>query len=574
MSSDLYKFTIRNGQIVAVYEYDDGIFKAERVDANESWALDAEGNVVKTEVERGRTETKVFSDPNGDGIYTEMSERYTATGSNTSTVNYRQDDLYEFSVSNGQITAVYEYEDGRRELESMDANETWTLQTDGIVVKTEVERYGQEISVYSDQDGDGLYNKIAETYSYDSSAAPGTYALARDDQYQFTVSNGRVTAVHELENGVLRQQTISPNTSFQIEANGDITRVENAPGYQETTVFRDSNGDGYFTKVSEIESGSYAPVEWRGRAGDDAYTGSGLDDIAYAGAGDDYIYTGSGNDRVFAQAGDDTIVGGHGGGDDYYSGGTGNDAVTYGSASAGIRVDLRSGEAHSRQLDNAGIGRDQLSGIENIVAGEYNDILLGSRDANSFYGAAGNDRLAGRAGDDDLHGGLGRDRLLGGSGNDALYGDSGDDKLFGNGGDDTLDGGDGNDHLNGGLGADRLYGGAGADSINAGADASRDIIVYKALNESTVAVSGRDTLSNFQSGVDRIDLSAIDANLSRNGDQAFLFSATGPAANALWTETGDDGLLLLSGDVSGDLIADFQIALVGVNTLSAFDVIA
>lgn len=97
---------------------------------------------------------------------------------------------------------------------------------------------------------------------------------------------------------------------------------------------------------------------------------------------------------------------------------------------------------------------------------------------------------------------IGRDRLSGGAGND---------KLLGKGGDDRLYGGSGNDWLTGGLGADDLWGGSGADRF-----------IFKSIEETTVSASGRDTIFDFSTRQkDKIDLSAIDANTTRGGNQAF-----------------------------------------------------
>ncbi len=85
---------------------------------------------------------------------------------------------------------------------------------------------------------------------------------------------------------------------------------------------------------------------------------------------------------------------------------------------------------------------------------------------------------------------------LGGRLNGAVDGGDGSDALFGSGGTDLLYGGTGDDVIRGGGGADRLNGGAGAD-----------IFVYAARTDSTAA--SFDTIAGFQSGADRIDLTAL-----------------------------------------------------------------
>lgn len=77
-------------------------------------------------------------------------------------------------------------------------------------------------------------------------------------------------------------------------------------------------------------------------------------------------------------------------------------------------------------------------------------------------------------------------------------GGSGSDLLIGNDVANVLKGGAGNDILYGGLGADQLWGGAGADTF-----------VYGDIAESSAAAP--DTLRDFVSGQDKIDLSGLDA---------------------------------------------------------------
>lgn len=111
----------------------------------------------------------------------------------------------------------------------------------------------------------------------------------------------------------------------------------------------------------------------------------------------------------------------------------------------------------------------------------------------------------------------GSDTLMGGAGNDTLIGQGGSDTLQGSKGDDSLAGGAGYDALMGGDGADRLAGGADADVLIGGA--GRDFFVFAS------AADGNDRLQDFNRAEgDRIDLSAIDADATAAGDQAFFFA--------------------------------------------------
>ena len=168
----------------------------------------------------------------------------------------------------------------------------------------------------------------------------------------------------------------------------------------------------------------------------------------------------------------------------------------------------------------------------------------GNDGANRITGNGAANRLSGLGGNDTLRGGAGDDTLDGGAGNDQVQGDAGNDRLSG---------GDGADHLAGGAGADILTGGAGAD-----------VFVFTSVSHSRGTTV--DTITDFQSGIDDIDLRGIDANTAVSGDQAFRFvSAPGHLAGDLWVKGG-----FVMGDVNGDGVADFQIA-TGSATVTASD---
>ena len=79
---------------------------------------------------------------------------------------------------------------------------------------------------------------------------------------------------------------------------------------------------------------------------------------------------------------------------------------------------------------------------------------------------------------------------------------------------ETLRGTGGDDTLTGFGGKDVLYGGAGADSF-----------VYRAVADSPSGIN-RDVIMDWDA-LDRLDLSAIDANSSLAGNQAFALDSAG-----------------------------------------------
>jgi len=146
-------------------------------------------------------------------------------------------------------------------------------------------------------------------------------------------------------------------------------------------------------------------------------------------------------------------------------------------------------------------------------------------------------------------------------------GGGGDDVISGNSANNVLAGGGGNDSLNGLFGTDRAEGGAGADIF--AFSSIGDSVDY--LRRSDGKKWTADVLGDFTSGVDRIDLSAIDANFGTAADDAFAFIGTGAftrRAGELRFEARD-GFVHIFGDVDGDAVADFHIVASGTQVLAA-----
>jgi Ca2+-binding RTX toxin-like protein len=136
---------------------------------------------------------------------------------------------------------------------------------------------------------------------------------------------------------------------------------------------------------------------------------------------------------------------------------------------------------------------------------------------------------------------------------ETLLGLGGTDTLLGLGGDDTLVGGEGADQLNGGTGA--------------------DIFQINAVSETGATFATRDTIVDFESGTDLIDLGSIDALTTLAGTQHFTFlgtaAHTGDGATLRYVQAGGNTILL--GDVDADGSGDFAIGVNGVHTLTAAD---
>ncbi len=130
----------------------------------------------------------------------------------------------------------------------------------------------------------------------------------------------------------------------------------------------------------------------------------------------------------------------------------------------------------------------------------------------------------------------------------------------GNAMNNVITGNTGNNVLDGGAGADTLSGGTGADTF-----------VFSTLNEIGFGAN-RDIITDFNSlQGDKIDLTKFDANLLLDGINGFSFIGANDFTGAGQVRFVDH---VLSGNVSGNAGADFEIQMVGVNTFSASDLVA
>jgi Ca2+-binding RTX toxin-like protein len=120
-------------------------------------------------------------------------------------------------------------------------------------------------------------------------------------------------------------------------------------------------------------------------------------------------------------------------------------------------------------------------------------------------------------------------------------------------------GGGGHDVFVGGAKGDLIYAAGGADTITGGGGA--DTFQYRSHSDS--AIGANDRIADFASGLDRIDLSFIDADAAAAGNQAFAFigagAFTGHAGELRAVFDVGNNVWNVSGDVDGDGFADFLI---------------
>jgi Ca2+-binding RTX toxin-like protein len=228
--------------------------------------------------------------------------------------------------------------------------------------------------------------------------------------------------------------------------------------------------------------------------------------------GNNTIIGGAGNDVIDGHGGNDLIIGG--GASDALFGGMGNDTFKYLAVSessqgsgADTIFDFQTGQD---QIDLTSIGINHISTIDNGTAEfVFIETTSGKLMQINFVGA---DAI--QAADFNVTGGT----------NFYMQGDSGNNTLTGGNGKDVIDGHDGNDLIIGGGGSDALFGGVGSDT-------------FKYLAASDSSVSAADTIFDFQTGVDKIDLSGVHA--AGVGSYGIAYTSTG---SYLFVDVNGDGV--------------------------------
>ena len=312
-----------------------------------------------------------------------------------------------------------------------------------------------------------------------------------------------------------------------------------------------------------------------GGAGEDVMSGGIGNDLLAGNADDDFLDGGASQDTLIGGSGDDTLEGGFG--NDVLDGGTGIDTADYTGFGGGITVNLLLSGAQA----TGAAGTDELSAIENILGGDFNDRFTGLTGATEIDAGAGSDFVFGLGGNDTLDGGDGNDNVNGGNGDDLLFGGNGRDAIVGGGGSDTVFGGIENDQLRGGNGTDTLEGGAGRDVLIGGdfvvgsgfpGDNAADVFVFNDVTESGPGGASRDIIRDFEVGLDIMDVSAIDAIVG-GSDNSFAFignaAFSGTAGELRYFNAGTN--TIVRADVDGDGAADFEVFLNGSFAASASD---
>jgi Ca2+-binding RTX toxin-like protein len=296
-----------------------------------------------------------------------------------------------------------------------------------------------------------------------------------------------------------------------------------------------------------------------------------------------------GNDFYQGTQTQDVLVGSSG--NDIFNGLNGFDIVDYGNL--GTPITLLPRGVISKGL----LGQDRINGIEGIIgsrsANNLIDISSGSstsmsvdllQESLNISGVPFIGSLSFRVRNfNQVTGGFRADRILGDNSRNILSGNGGNDSILGRGGNDILVGGSGADFLSGQSGNDRLVGGSGNDILIGGSGrdilidgGGRDLFRYDSVLDSR-AGSGRDIIRSLNSGLDRISLARIDADLNRAGNQAFRFigtrSFTGRAGEVRYFTAGNSAIVQIDRQGDRNISAEMELQLVGSRTVRATDFI-
>jgi Ca2+-binding RTX toxin-like protein len=285
------------------------------------------------------------------------------------------------------------------------------------------------------------------------------------------------------------------------------------------------------------------------QAGNDNVTGTNSSEYLSGYAGNDYLSAGYGNDTLDGGTGNDIL-----------DGGFGTNTAVYSGNKSSYRVS-QNGAAYA--ISSTNDGTDTLSNIQYL---QFADGVVAIDSTLPVPAVIVQPVVASTPITPTVT--LATSSIIEGtSSDDFLTGTDGDNKILGMAGNDTLTGGLGNDTLNGGAGKDLLVGGSGAD-----------VFKFNDIKETGGALKTRDTITDFKTSEgDKIDLSGIDSDTFKTGNQAFSKLDIGAKFLGKFTSTGqlffDTTSHILYGNVDTKAGADFSIQLNGVSSLVAGDFI-
>ena len=140
--------------------------------------------------------------------------------------------------------------------------------------------------------------------------------------------------------------------------------------------------------------------------GGDLVFGDDGNDRLFGEDGDDVLEGGTGDDMVVGGNGDDTFLASRGDGDDRYygdnitGGDAGSDTLDMSTIMANVTADLGRGMMNRGSVYSDETGHDTIWGVENIVTGAGDDVIIANAAVNVIDGGDGNDIFSFRSAND------------------------------------------------------------------------------------------------------------------------------------------------------------------------------
>jgi VCBS repeat-containing protein len=446
-----------------------------------------------------------------------------------------------------------------------------------------------DFEVPGDADGDNTYEVIVEA-SDGTAVDTQTLSVSITDEdevinrpatggvsissYTTTNTTGTLTAASTIND----PDVSTPAISYQWQASSDGSTWTNIAGAAAAVFTLTGAQVGPLLRVTGSYSdpfGTYTHVSSEtaivGNQNANTLNGTSDRDILLGLNGTDNLNGGDGEDRLDG-----------GGGTDSLDGGLGADTMLGGAADDTYVVD----NVLDVVTESAGNGTDTIrttlssysigANVENLTfIGTEDFTATGNSLSNRITGAAGNDTFLATQGDgrDTYDGSTGRDTYslaatTAGATLNLENGSASSTQI----GSDTLTS---IENVIGSSGGDMITAGGGANSLTGGLEA--DQFVFRSTANAGTG-STRDQITDFTQGSDRISVSAIDANISQGGNQAFQFVGAGPItgpAQLGFHFLTIDGVehTIIEGNVNANTTPEFQIDLIGRIQLTAGDFI-
>ncbi len=466
-----------------------------------------------------------------------------------------------------------------------------------------------------------------DTVSYEHAAGAVTVTLTSPiaGAPAGTANTGRSTgadgvdilsSMENIRGGAFADTLTGDGGANEIEGGAGADRIDGGAGLDTVSYEHRATGVNVILSLgSNSDLDTLVSIEnVKGSAFADAISGLNAGSVLWGLDGNDALVGGTGNDTLDGGAGADNMQGGAG--NDVYVVDNIGDVVFDSAGTDIVRTSLVS-YALGASIENLTyVGLAGFTGTGNglanvITGGDGGDLLDGGAGGDTLIGGAGNDIYivdvtgAGNALQDTIVEGVNADAVFAApvAGTDELSAanpltagftaatggvdtirlrstvavnyalqnniENLDASLIGAALAATLTGNGVGNIIKGHAGVDRINGGAGFDQMSGGAAA--DTFVFSSVADIGNAAGARDSILDFLSGTDKIDLSAIDGNTNVAGVQGFSYIGATAFSNVAGQLRLANGVLF--GDTNGNSVSDFQIDLNGLAAMAAADFI-